>query len=73
MMISITFAEGREAVPVADGQADPLAGSDQSEPDVAGEGALAVDDVIARRALDAPVFGRRDGGAAAHLARGLLT
>ena len=37
-MISFTFAEGRKAVPVADGQADPLAGSDRSISDVAGEG-----------------------------------
>ena len=37
-MISLTFAEDRESVPVADGQADPLAGSDRSISDVAGEG-----------------------------------
>ena len=72
-MISLTFAEDRESVPVADGQADPLAGSDRSISDVAGEGALVVDDVVCQRALYAPVLWRRNGGAAAHLARGLLT
>ncbi len=71
-MYFLTFAKGREAVPVADGQANSFAGADQRESDVAAEGALAVDDVTVGGALDLAVFGSRNGAAAAHLADGLL-